>query len=53
MDLDIQEHLHAFPEGHVEKYADFIMATNIGLFIHYSIATISHLSLLHREDHYW
>ena len=34
IDLKIQEHLKAFtPEDSVEKFADFIMATNIGLFI--------------------
>ena len=57
IDLKIQEHLKAFtPKDSVEKFADFIMATNIGLFIHSSIMTIFYLSLqpkqLHREDHY-
>ena len=57
IDLKVQEHLKAFtPEDTVEKFADFIMATNIGLFMYSSIITISHLSLqpkqLHREDHY-
>ena len=46
IDLKIQEYLKAFtPEDSVEKFADFIMATNIGLFMHSSITTISHLSL--------
>ena len=58
IDLKIQNHLKAFtPEEPVEKFADFIMATNIGLFMHSSTTTISHLSLqskqLHREDHQW
>ena len=57
IDLKIQEYLKAFtPEDSVEKCADFIMATNIGLFMHLSITTISHFSLqskqLHREDHH-
>ena len=57
IDLKIQEHLKGFtPKDSVEKFADFIMATNIGLFIHSSIMTIFNLSLqpkqLHREDHY-
>ena len=51
----IQEHLRAFTaEDSVEKFAAFIMATNIGLFMHSSITTISHHSLhlkqLHREE---
>ena len=46
IDLKIQEHLKAFtPKDSVEKFADFIMATNIGLFMHSSITTISHHSL--------
>ena len=54
IDLRIQEYLEKFtPGGSVKKFADFIMATNIGLFMHLSILTISHLSLqpkqLHRE----
>ena len=45
IDLKIQEHLNAFtPEDPVEKFADFIMATNIGLFMHLPTITISHLS---------
>jgi hypothetical protein len=40
----IQEHLKAFtPEDSVEKLSEFIMATNIGLFMHSSVTTISHL----------
>jgi hypothetical protein len=59
VDLKIQEHLKTFtPEVSVEKFADFIIATNIGLVRCSSIpTTISHLSLqpkqLHREDHQW
>ena len=46
IDLKIQEHLKAFtPEDTAEKFADFIMAINIGLFILSSFTTISHLSL--------
>jgi hypothetical protein len=42
--LKIEEHLKAFtPEDSVEKLSDFIMATNIGLFMHSSVTTISHL----------
>jgi hypothetical protein len=42
--LKIQEYLKAFtPDDSVEKFSDFIMATNIGLFMHSSITTISHL----------
>ena len=58
IDLKIQEQLNAFtPQDTVEKFADFIMATNLGLFMHSSIATISHLKnlqakQLHREDYY-
>jgi hypothetical protein len=40
IDLKIQEYLKAFtPEDSVEKFADFIMATNIGLFMHSFITT--------------
>jgi hypothetical protein len=59
IDLKIQDHLKVFtPEDSVEKFADFIVATNIGLFRCSSIpTTISHLSLqpkqLHRKDHQW
>jgi hypothetical protein len=59
IDLKIQDHLKAFtPEDSVEKFADFIIAINIGLFRCSSIpTTISHLSLqpkqLHRENHHW
>lgn len=46
IDLKIQEYLKAFtPEDSVEQFADFIMATNIGLFMHSSIITMSHLNL--------
>ena len=46
MDLKIQEHLKAFtPEDSIEKLADFIMATNIGLFMHSPVTAISYLSL--------
>ena len=46
IDLKINEYLKAFtPKDSVEKFADFIMATNIGLFMHSSITTISHDSL--------
>jgi hypothetical protein len=42
--LKIQEYLKAFtPDDSVEKFSDFIMATNIGLFMYSSITTISHL----------
>ena len=35
IDLKIQEYLKAFtPEDSVQKFADFIMATDIGLFIY-------------------
>ena len=52
IDLKIQEYLKAFtPEDTVEKFADFIMATNIGLFMHSSITTISHLSLKPKQLH--
>ena len=44
IEFKIQEHLKVFtPENSVEKFADFIMATNIGLFLHLSITIISHL----------
>ena len=57
IDFKIQEHLKAFTlEDSVEKFADFIIATNIGLFLHSSIIIISHLGLqprqLHKEDCY-
>ena len=57
IDLKVQELFQVFnPDESVEKFADFIMATNIGLFMHSSITTISHLSLqpkqLHRQDCY-
>ena len=43
IDWKIHELLKAFtPKNSVEKVADFIMATNIGLFIHSSLTTISH-----------
>ena len=46
MDLRIQEYLKAFtPKDTVDKFADFIMATNIGLFMHFSVTAISYLSL--------
>ena len=46
IDLKIQEHLKAItPVDSVMEFADFIMATNIGLLIHSSITTISDLSL--------
>ena len=46
IDLKIQEHLEEFtPEDSIEKFADLIMATNIGLFMHLSTTSISHLSL--------
>ena len=57
IDLKIQEYLKSFtPEDSVLKFADFIMATNIGLFLcvyllqHY---ILSHLQLkqLHK-DHF-
>ena len=52
MDFKIQEHLKAFtPENSVEKFADFIMATNIGLFLHSSITIISHLSHQPKQLH--
>ena len=56
IDMKIQEYLNAFtPEDSVEKFAEFIMATNIGLFMLLSIlTTISHLlqsRLLHRENY--
>ena len=55
VDSKIQEYLKTLtPEDSVEQFADFIMATNIGLFMHSSITTIFHLSLhskqLHKED---
>ena len=58
IDLQIQEHLQAFsPKDMVENFAEFIMATNIGLLMHLSIRTISHLSLqprlLRRENNQW
>ena len=58
VNLKIQGHLKTFTlKDSVEKFADFIMATNLGLFMHSSITTKSHLSLqpklLHRENHYW
>ena len=56
IDLKIQELKISTSEYSVEKFADFIMATDIGLFIYSSITTISYLSLqqrqLHRKDHY-
>ena len=46
MDLKIQEYLKAFtPEDSVEKFTDFIIATNIGLFMHSSVTAISYLHL--------
>jgi hypothetical protein len=55
IDLRIQEYLKAFTvEDSVEKFAGFIMAANIGLFMHSPTTTISHLShpkQLHREYH--
>ena len=37
INLKIHEHLKAFtPQDSVEKFADFIMATNLGLFKHSS-----------------
>ena len=57
IDLQIQEYLKPFtPKDSVQKFADFIMATNIGLFLcvhllqHY---ILSHLQLkkLHK-DHF-
>ena len=46
IDSKIQEHVKAFTlEDSIEQFADFIMATNIGLFMHSFITTISHLSL--------
>jgi hypothetical protein len=55
--LKIQEYLKIFPaEGSVEQFADFIMATNIGLLCIYLIQQylISAFTLqakqLHRED---
>ena len=46
IDFKIQEYLKAFTsEDSVEKFADFIMATNIGLFICIYLPTISHLYL--------
>ena len=58
IDLQIQEHLQAFsPKDMVENFAEFIMATNIGLLMHLSIRTISHLSLQprlgRRENNQW
>ena len=45
VDFKIQEYLKEFTsEDSVEKFADFIMATNIGLFICIYL-TISHLYL--------
>ena len=46
MDLKIQEYLKAFtPEDSVGKFTDFIMATNIGLFMYSSATAISYFSL--------
>ena len=46
IDFKIQEYLKEFTsEDSVEKFADFIMATNIGLFICLYLPTISHTSL--------
>ena len=46
IDFKIQEYLKKFTsEDSVEKFADFIMATNIGLFICIYLPTISHLYL--------
>ena len=46
IDLKIQEHLKAFtPEDSVEKFADFIMAINIGLYMYLYVTRIPHLSL--------
>ena len=43
VDLKIQEHLVAsFHENSVQQFADFIMATDIGLFILASVRIISH-----------
>ena len=58
IDLQIQKHLQAFsPKDTVENFAEFVMATNIGLSMHLSITTISHISLqprlLHRENNQW
>ena len=58
VDLKIQGHLKTFtPKDSVEKFADFVMATNLGLFIRSFITTISHLCLqqkqMHRKDHYY
>ena len=55
IDLKIHEYLKAFtPEKSVETFADFIMATNIGMYSF--ITTISHLIFqpkqLQRDNHY-
>ena len=47
IDLKIQEHLVASAHEHsVEKFAHFIMTTDIGLFILASVKVISHQALL-------
>ena len=46
VDFKIQEYLKEFTsEDSVEKFADFIMTTNIGLFICLYLPIISHPSL--------
>ena len=46
IDQNIQEYLKAFtPEDNAEKFAGFIIATNIGLFMYLYITKIPHLSL--------
>ena len=46
IDFKIQEYLKEFTsEDSVKKFADFIMATDIGLFICIYLPTISHLYL--------
>ena len=55
IDWKIQEYLKTFtPEDSVEKFADFIMATNICICLsqQYLISVVSPYQL-HREDHYW